>query len=178
VKSFSLGFALACLSALTTFTTYARAQEGPAGLGGSSGHVFAEFSAVNPGQGEGFLWGASAGGYLQGRVLGWVLRGTATPSGDLFHIYSAVVGPRIALRLPLLNPYIEAAGGVGHNSYYNSYGSVGSSWGPAWQVAAGVEHGLLPRVRWRIVEVAYGHIYAGSGVSPTVISTGLDLHVW
>lgn len=175
MKRSSLGFALALLSVLFAFPCRSRAQDPD--LGGHSGHVFAEFSAANLGQGDGFLWGGSAGGYVQGHVLGWVLRGSADPSGDMFHIYEALAGPRIALDIPFLKPFVEATGGIGHSSY-NSFGSVGSSWGAAWQVDGGVEHRLLPRLRWRIVEVAYGRIYAGPGESPTMISTGLTLHVW
>ena len=173
MKRCSMWFALASLSVFFTLT--ARAQDI---TGGHSANVFAEFSSANLGQGDGFIWGGSAGGYLQGHVLGWVLRGTAEPSGDMFHFYNAVAGPRIALDIPFLKPYVEAAGGVGHSNYVNGAGNSGSSWGAAWQVDAGVEHGLFPHLRWRIVEVGYGHIYAGPGISPTVISTGLSLKLF
>jgi hypothetical protein len=175
MKRCSMLFALALLSVFFTLT--ARAQD-PLDVGGHSVNVFAEFSTANLGQGDGFIWGGSAGAYLQGHVLGWVLRGTAEPSGEMFHFYNAVAGPRIALNIPFLKPFIEAAGGVGHSNYVNGAGASGSSWGAAWQVDAGVEHGLFPHVRWRIVEVGYGHIYAGPGISPTVISTGLSLKVF
>jgi hypothetical protein len=173
VKRCAMLFALALLSAFT-FTVLARAQDSPDSLGGHSGSVFAEFSAVNSGQGDGTLWGGSAGAEMQGRVLGLAFRGTAAPSGDNIHLYEAVLGPRFALDLPFLKPYVEAGGGVGRN--VNNNGFSGPSWGAAWQVAAGVEHGLGHHLRWRIVEVAYGHIYAAGGVSPTMISTGLGVH--
>jgi|HubBroStandDraft_5_1064220.scaffolds.fasta_scaffold349047_2 hypothetical protein len=176
VKRCSFLLTVASLSVFFLFPCGSRAQE--PGAGGHTAHVFAEFTAANLGQGDGFIWGGSAGAYEQGHVLGWVLRGSADTAGGTFHVYNAVVGPRIALDLPLLKPFVEATGGVGHSDYYGSSGSTGSSWGAAWQVDGGVEHGLLPRLRWRIVEVAYGHIYAGPGVSPTTISTGLTLHVW
>jgi hypothetical protein len=174
VKNCPMLLALALLS--VSFTLSARAQDPAAGIGRSP-WVFAEGSTANIGQGNGFIWGASAGGYVQGHLLGWVLRGTAEPAGGTFHIYNAVIGPRVTLDLPLLQPFLEAAGGIGHSTYDAANGNLGGSWGAAWQVAAGVEHGLLPRIRWRVVEVAYGHIYAGPGVSPTVISTGLTLHL-
>lgn len=165
-------FALALLSAVT-LTAPARAQDTPDGLGGRSASIFAEFSAANPGQGNGFIWGGSAGAEMQGRVLGLVLRGTAEPSGDNIHFYQAVFGPRFALDLPLLKPYVEAGGGMGHNVNGNGYS--GSAWGAAWQVAAGVEHDLGPHLRWRVIEAAYGHIYAAGGISPTILSTGFRL---
>ena len=175
MKRCSMLFAWALLFVFFTFT--ARAQELDA-VGGRSVNVFAEFSTANLAQGDGFIWGGSAGGYLQGHMLGWVLRGTAEPSGDTLHFYNAVIGPRIAIDVPIVKPFIEAAGGVGHSNYVNGTGISGGSWGAAWQIDAGIEHGLLPRLRWRVVEVGYGHIYAGPGVSPTVSSTGLSLHVF
>jgi hypothetical protein len=166
-------FALALLSAFTS-TALARAQDSIDGLGGGrTGSFFAEFSAANPGQGNGFLWGGSAGADLQRGVLGLVLRGTAEPSGPNIHLYEAVLGPRVAFDLPLLKPFIEAGGGMGRN--VNDYGYGGPAWGAAWQVAAGVEHDLGPHLRWRVAELAYGHIFAAGGVSPTIISTGFRL---
>lgn len=164
----SMLFALALLSAFT-FTTPARAQDAEGGPGSRSGSFFAEFSAANAGQGDGFLWGATAGAAMQRGILGLVARGTAEPSGQSMHLYEAVLGPRFALDLPLLKPFIEAGGGMGRND--NGYSSP--AWGAAWQVAAGAEHDLGPHLRWRVLELAYGHIYAAGGVSPTIISTGL-----
>jgi hypothetical protein len=172
VKRCSKLFALALLSAFT-FTELACAQDSIAGLGTHSGSIFAEFSAASPGQGNGFLWGGSAGAAMQRGLVGLVLRGTAEPSGPNIHLYEAVLGPRFALDLPLLKPFVEAGGGMGRN--VNDYGTGGPSWGAAWQVAVGVEHDLGPHLRWRILEGAYGHIYAAGGVSPAIISTGLRL---
>jgi hypothetical protein len=175
VNRSSMLFALALLSAFTfNITTPARAQDSdsPDGLGGGYGSVFAEFSAANPGQGNGFLWGASGGATMQRGLLGLVLRGTAEPSGQNVHLYEAVLGPRFAFDLPLVKPYLEAGGGMGRNDN----GFSPPAWGAAWQAAAGLEHDLGPHLRWRILELAYGHIYAAGGVSPTVISTGLRVH--
>lgn len=170
MKRCSMLFALALMSAFTCNTT-ARAQETNDGLSRRSGSFFAEFSAANTGQGSGFLWGATAGAAMQGRVLGFVLRGTAEPSGQDVHLYQAVVGPRLAFELPWVKPYVEAGGGIGRNE--NSNGYSGSAWGAAWQAAAGVEHDLGPHLRWRILELAYGHIFAAGGVSPAILSTGV-----
>ena len=146
--------------------------------GGHDVKLFAELTGARSGQGVGTLWGASAGGYVQGHLLGIVLRGTAEPSGATVHVFNALLGPRLAVSLPLARLFVEATGGVGHTGYYDTYGNFGSSWGPAWQADAGISHGVLPRLEWRILEVGYGHIYAGPGVSPVFISTGLSLHVW
>ncbi len=172
----SMLFAVALLSAV--IASPAPAQDPTSGLGSHTGNFFAEFSAANLGQGSGFISGASAGGYFQGRLLGMVLRATAAPGGDSFHVYSAVLGPRIAFDLPMVKPFLEAGGGIGHSSYYNPAGDFSRAWGPAWQVDAGVEHSLLPWVNWRILEVAYGHIDVGSGIAPTIVSSGLTLHLW
>jgi hypothetical protein len=173
VKRSARLFALVLLSAFT-FTALARAQESVDGFSGRSGSFFAEFSAANPGQGNGFLWGGSAGAAMQGRLLGFVLRGTAEPSGNNIHLYQAVLGPRFAVELPWFRPFVEAGGGMGRNVNGNGYS--GSSWGAAWQAAIGAERDLGPHIRWRAIEVAYGHIFAAGGVSPTVISTGFTLH--
>lgn len=178
MKIRSLLLALALLSAVTLFTPAVRAQDPADGISGHAANVFVGFSAANAGQGDGWIWGGSAAGYFQGHLLGFVLRGTAAPSGDMVHVYEGLAGPRLAFDIPILKPFVEATGGVGHSGYDNGDGNFTRSWGPAWQVDAGVEHGLVPRLRWRIVEVAYGHIYVGPGVSPTIITTGLTLKIF
>lgn len=165
--------ALALLSFLFVLPT--RAQDSITSIGSHSGGVFAEFSMATLGQGQGFIRGGSGGAFFQGHVLGWSLRALAEPSGDTTHVYEATIGPRIALNLPFVKPFLEVGGGAGHASYYTGVGMLGRSWGAAWQANLGVEHQLLPVVRWRIFDAGYGHIYAGPGVSPFVIGTGLAL---
>jgi hypothetical protein len=177
VKTPSVLLALALLSAITLFAPAARAQDPADGLGAHSANLFADFSSATVGQGDGWIWGGSAGGYYQSHLLGFVLRGSAVPGGDTIHVYEALAGPRLALDIPILKPFIEATGGMGHSGYYDGIGNFARAWGPAWQVDAGVEHGLFPHLRWRIVDVAYGHVYVGPGISPTIISTGLALHL-
>lgn len=164
---------------LFAFTFTPAFAQDTAGLGmGHAGNLFLEASTARTGQGSGFIWGGSAGAYLQGRLLGFVARATALPGNATTHAYSAVLGPRIAVSLPLFRAYLEAGGGYGRSDGYNSGYATGSSWGPAWQVDVGVEHTLLPHLDWRILELAYGHIYAGPGLAPTVLSTGLTVHFW
>lgn len=178
MKALSAWFALAFAFSFPFLPLPASAQEGPAGPDGRGFSIFAEGSAARTGQGVGVLWGGSAGTYLQGRFLGLALRGTAIPSGNSVQVYSAVLGPRMAFNLPFVRAFFEAGGGMGHTGYYDSFGNFGSSWAPAWQVDVGLEHALVPRIEWRIVEVAYGRIYAGPGVSPEMLSTGFTLHLW
>lgn len=166
--------ALALLSAL--FVTPVFAQDSIDPIGTHSAGVFAEFSMATTGQGQGWIRGASGGGYFQGHLLGWALRGLAEPTGVSTHVYQATIGPRIAINLPFLKPFIEVGGGAGHASYATGYGAFGRSWGAAWQANLGIEHQLLPMVRWRMLEVGYGHIYAGPGVSPLIASSGLSLN--
>ena len=171
-------FPLLALALFVSFTLTAHAQNL---LGDDDGHavkLFAEVTGARSGQGVGTLWGGSAGGYVQGHLLGIVLRGTAEPSGATVHVFNALLGPRLALSFPLARIFVEATGGVGHTGYYDSDGYFGSSWGPAWQANAGISHGFLPRLEWRILDVGYGRIYAGPGVSPVFISSGLSLHLW
>ena len=175
MKTPSAWLALVAISAC--FSTPAFAQEGGVRLGPRGASIFAEFSAARTGQGEGTIWGGSGGGYFQGSVLGFFARATALPSNAQNRIYDVVVGPRLAVSLPLLRVFVEAGGGMGHAGNYN--GPIeNASWGAAWQADAGVSHGLGPRLDWRILDVGYGHVYAGGGVAPVVASTGLTLHLW
>jgi hypothetical protein len=176
MKTPSVWLAFLLLSAL--LSTPALAQDEGIGIGPRQGSIFAEFSAARTGQGAGVIWGGSGGGYFQSGILGFVARATVLPGNYNLHTYSAVLGPRIAVSLPFVRAFVEAGGGMGRFDNYNATGTLGGSWGAAWQADAGVSHGILPRVDWRILEVAYGHIYAGSGVSPLVASTGLTLHIW
>jgi hypothetical protein len=176
MKTPSAWLALVLLSAFLSAPAFA--QEDGVGVGPRGASVFLEASAASVGQGYGVLWGGSGGGYFQGRVLGFMARATALPGNANDRVYNAVIGPRLAVSLPIVRLFVEAGGGMGHSGYYNSQGAYGTSWGAAWQVDAGVSHGILPRVDWRILEIGYGHVYVGSGVSPVMASTGLTVHLW
>lgn len=175
MKAFHRWIALALLSG---FVATASAQEGGPGFGPHSINAFAEFSAARTGQGVGYLWGGSAGTFLQGRVLGFEARATEIPSNATVHLFDAVMGPRLALTFPLLRVYLDAGGGMGYSGYYDRYGNFGSGWGAAWQADAGITHAFLPRLSWRIVEVGCGRIYTGPGITPVFLSTGLNLRLW
>ena len=176
MKTPSVFLALVVLSA--SLSTPAFCQDEGLGIGPRSGSLFVEASAATVGQGYGTLWGGSAGGYIQGRVLGFVARATALPGNANTHLYNAVIGPRLAVTLPFVRAWVEAGGGVGYAGGAYVTSSSSSAWGAAWQANAGVSHGILPRVDWRILEIGYGHIYSGSGLSPLMASTGLTLHIF
>lgn len=154
------------------------AQDVGLGLPHHGANVFAEFSGGRTGQGEGVVWGGSAGGYFQGSLLGLVVRGTALPSNSAIRVYDATLGPRMAVSLPFVRLYAEVGGGMGHSGYYDSSGNLASDWGAAWQANLGFARTIFPRVEWRILEGSYGRIYAGPGISPVMLSTGVTLHVW
>lgn len=169
-------FALVLLPVLLCLP--AGAQDAGLGLGHHGANLFAEFSGGRTGQGDGIVWGGSGGGYLQGRFLGFVARATALPGNSAIRLYDAVLGPRFAVSLPFVRVFAEAGGGMGHAGFYDSSGNLTSAWGPAWQANLGFARTVLPRVEWRILEGSYSRIYAGTGVSPIVLSTGVTLHVW
>ncbi len=181
MKTPSARLFLVLVSALLSASLATPAMAQDVGLGGGprSGNVFAEVSVARTGQGAGYVWGGSAGGYLQGRVLGFVARATVLPGNGDIHVYDAVIGPRLATNLSFVRLWLEAGGGVGYTGgYYNSPSSTTSDWGAAWQADAGVSHHIASRLDWRILEVGYAHIFTGSGVSPVMASTGLSLRLW
>ncbi|MFZ0632779.1 MAG: hypothetical protein WA399_19640 [Acidobacteriaceae bacterium] len=169
-------FALILLPSLLCFS--ALSQDTGLGLSHHGANIFAEFSGGHTGQGEGIVWGGSAGSYLQGSLLGFVVRGTALPSNSTIRIYDATLGPRIAVSLPFMRVFAEVGGGMGHSGYYDSSGNLASAWGPAWQANLGFAHTILPRVEWRILEASYARIYTGRGVTPVMLSSGVTLHLW
>jgi hypothetical protein len=176
MKTPSAWLTLLFLSA--SLSTPALAQDEGLGINPRSGSIFAEFSAADAGQGAGAVWGGSGGGYIQGHWMGFIARTTVLPGNGNLHAYNAVLGPRLAVSLPLFRLFAEAGGGVGRDDSFNSVGIWGAHWGASWQADAGISHPVASRLDWRILEVAYGHIYAGSGLSPAVASTGLTLHLW
>jgi hypothetical protein len=157
----------------------ASAQARPTAYGGRETAVFGELNFARPGQGAGNVLGGTIGGYEQGNLFGLGLRGTVDTVGSNIHVYQATIGPRVTLRLPKLTVFGELGGGIGHAGYhrFNDLNSVvTSSWGASWQANAGVDWGILPfGLKWRVVEFGYGKVYAGPGVTPKTISTGI---VW
>ncbi|MBW4028465.1 MAG: hypothetical protein HIU93_13860 [Acidobacteria bacterium] len=144
--------------------------------------VFGEFSASRPGQGSGFVYGPTAGAYMQtSRHLGLTARGSILREGSAIHVYQGLLGPRISAHLPRFTLYGEGLGGLGHAGYQvptPTGNGIASGWGLAWQLDAGLDHHILPHTDWRVVELAYGKVYTSRTVTSTTISTGLVIHLF
>lgn len=177
MKSLAGWWSLVLVSALIAVPALGQ-EVGGLGFARRGLNVFAEFSAARSGQGVGTLWGGTAGTFVQGRVLGFGLRATDVPSGATVHLFDAVGGPRFGVSLPFVRLSLDAGGGIGHSGYFDRLGNYGASWGPAWQGDVGASHAFTSRLTWRMLEVGYGRIYTGPGVSPLLVSTGLSLHLW
>jgi hypothetical protein len=140
--------------------------------------VYAGFSgAAVSGTGAGSAYGALAGLYSQAGHYGYFggdFRATyLTRNG--FNYYSGAVGPRLAFKPPILpfRPYIE--GLVGAANYNNGKGTS-SSTHLNYQVVAGFDATILPRIDWRVIE--YDFNAATGGVHTNIFTTGLVLRIW
>jgi hypothetical protein len=77
--------------------------------------------------------------------------------GDLASkVKSGLVGPRLALHLPVvpLKPYVEAL--IGRSSYPNLPNGLPLKSKLTGRFVAGVDTAILPRIDWRIVDFSYG----------------------
>jgi hypothetical protein len=92
---------------------------------------------------------------------------------------SGAIGPRLGLNLHILplQPYIEATAGVGHAVFIGLPSSDVTEF--EYQLLAGADYTILPRVDWRVVEFNYGTLTGLSGYSfhPRSISTGIVLRL-
>ena len=109
--------------------------------------------------------------------LGGDLRGSVLGVSQTTTLYSGLIGPRLSVHphvLPI-NPYIEALAGIGYYDYGRNQGSDTKF---EYQFLGGIDHTLLPRLDWRVVEFSYGGLSAFNGsLHPKTISTGLVLRL-
>ena len=86
-------------------------------------------------------------------------------------IKSGLVGPRIALHLPVmpLKPYVEAL--VGGSTYPNLPNGLPLKSRFAGRFVAGLDTTILPRIDWRVIDFGYG-ITAANPRAAT-LTTGL-----
>ena len=88
-----------------------------------------------------------------------------------------MIGPRVSVHprvLPFM-PYLEGLGGIG---YYDFGAGQGSNTKFEYQLLAGIDYTVIPRLDWRIVEFSYGGLSALNGnLHPKTISTGLVLRL-
>ena len=107
-------------------------------------------------------------------------------------LHTAIVetGPRFSTSYRHFVPYAGVLAGLAHSEYLVPAGSTlpGRGYGPVWTVAGGLDlplgyalghasdraldHGFA----WRIADCSYNHIYAGTGATPVIVSTGAVYH--
>ena len=141
--------------------------------------AYAGFSGgpVN-GTGVSAAYGALVGVYAQSGhfiSLGGDARGTFL-SHNGFHYYTGAVGPRLAVKPPILpfRPYVEGLIGVGN---FNGGSGTSSSTKLNYQALGGVDFTFFPHLDWRVIEFAYSAT-SGSPVNAKIFTTGLVLRLW
>lgn len=138
--------------------------------------IYAGFSGAQLNPGSSTLYGPVFGAYVQkGYILnlGADLRGSfLTHNGVTFN--TGAIGPRVAVKplaLPF-RPYGEALVGIASISG----GSTPSSHHLNYQLIAGLDTTILPRIDWRIVEFDYSAMTSNS-VNAKIFTTGLVLRL-
>jgi len=109
------------------------------------------------------VYGFSAGGFLQTRhLIGVEVRGSLLKWGSDQHEESALVGPRAALRLGRITPYVSGLVGAGNAWSRNLPGHppfIIEEVGGQWSVLGGIDIRLNRHLRLRVGELAYSRIY-------------------
>jgi hypothetical protein len=105
--------------------------------------------------------------------IGGDLRATLLNGGGEQH-YSGVIGPRIAVNIPVvrLTPYGEFLFGVG--SYKTT--TSNSTTHIDYEYVVGVDRRLFPLLSWRVLEFSGTEYYNGS-VPTRALSTGIVLRI-
>jgi len=146
--------------------------------------VYGEFSATHDGAISNWYKGGTFGLYdefLHGGPihLGADVRATFA-SGNQYHYRDFLIGPRLAVKPPILpvKPYIQAAVGFGGNTYVGpapikthysnklQYGFIG-----------GLDYTLLPYIDLRIPEISYMRMSGVTGPSVNVVGVGFGVVV-
>ena len=145
--------------------------------------LYAEFggSKVNA-PSDDWIYGPTFGAYTDFLPLPFVhlgadLRGSVLGVSQTTTLYSGLIGPRLSVHPPVLpiTPYIEALAGIGYYDYGRSQGSATKF---EYQFLGGIDHTILPRLDWRVIEFSYGGLSALDGsLHPKTISTGLVLRL-
>jgi hypothetical protein len=143
--------------------------------------VYAGFSGapISGASGTNWAYGPLVGAYKQTGYaanivsIGGDIRGSFL-SRDDFHYYTGAAGPRLAFKAPILpfRPYVEGLVGAGNvqiggisNTHFN------------YQVLAGLDTTILPRLDWRVVEFDYSAV-SGQSINAKIFTTGLVLRIW
>jgi hypothetical protein len=109
--------------------------------------------------------------------LGLDLRGSILGVSQDTTLYSGLIGPRLAVHPKVVpfTPYVEAVFGIGN---FDSGSVNGTDTKFEYQFLGGIDHTLLPRLDWRVVEFSYGGLSVlDSSLHPKTISTGLVLRL-
>ncbi|SEC45684.1 hypothetical protein [Terriglobus roseus] len=160
-------FSTLCIASLPllAYSTAAQAQTG----------IYAQFTGQSNdlNSSSGWFWGATFGFYQDRHSVGPVHLGVDFRGAILKHdqaqFDSGLGGLRLTV-VPHVVPfkiYAEALGGVGivSNGPTNTHAQ--------YQVNGGLEYTILPRIDWRVAEIAYNG-YSGTGTgNPVGLSSGL-----
>jgi hypothetical protein len=132
------------------------------------------------------VYGFSAGGMMQSsHILGAEVRGSVLRWGGLEHQESALAGPRAALHLGRISPYISLLGGFGNAWRWSNPRLKGlpkpmleEGLGPQGAAYAGLDLHLSHHFALRAGELGYSQIYATSHrLSQLNASAGIVYHV-
>lgn len=138
--------------------------------------IYAGFTGGRISPGSSTVYGPLFGAYWQkGYILnlGADIRGSfLTHNGTTFN--SGAIGPRVAVKPALLpfRPYAEALVGIASISGNNTPRSRHLN----YQLIAGIDTTILPRVDWRIVEFDYSAMTSNS-TNAKILTTGLVLRL-
>jgi hypothetical protein len=135
--------------------------------------VYAGFSGARLNSSNTNVYGPLVGVYAQSGhflAIGADVRGSfLSRNGNQF--YTGALGPRIAFKpiiLPI-KPYGEALVGVA--SFNNGGGSNSTNFN--YQLLAGVDTTILPRLDWRIIEFDYSATTGNNSINAKILTTGL-----
>jgi hypothetical protein len=168
----------------------ARGQAIPALKASSQLSVFGTFTDAKPDfrhWGDEAVYGVSAGGMLQSHhILGLEVRGSILRWGNgLEHQEYALAGPRAALHLRRISPYIVALGGYAHAwewhdmpRPYAPKPKLDVGFGSQWTICGGLDYRLSHHISIRAGELGYSRIYATThSLDQLNASAGIVFHI-
>ena len=141
--------------------------------------VYAGFSGASINSGpSASAYGGLFGLYAQSghyAYFGGDFRGSLL-SRSGFNYYTGAVGPRLALKPPVLpiRPYVEGLVGV---ASYNGGKGTSNSTHLNYQAVVGADWTILPHIDWRVLEYAYSGT-TGGPVKANIFTTGLVFRLW
>jgi hypothetical protein len=156
-------------------------QVGPSVTTAANLSAFGDFSWGHSDWGPQAIYGYTLGGFLQSsHFIGVEIRGSALSFGGPDHQYSALGGPRVAIRLKRFTPYLVGLGGVGHARWQGEINGQldpnanESGIGAEWSVVGGVDFYMRHHISLRLGEVSYSKIYVlQHGLTPLTYSAGI-----